>query len=498
MDVVLAGLLDAFNPTTIAFIVIGVAIGNLFGAIPGLNSLIAIAIAVPITYYLSPLAAIAMLMGMDKGGKFGGSVSAILINTPGSPEAAATVFDGYPLARQGKALKALKMALYASVFGETLSGIILVAVAAPLAAVAIMLGPPELTAVIVLAFALISSLVGESPFKGLIMIGLGVFVGTIGNDPVTAEPRLTFGWSALTDGIPFVAMAVGLLALSEIIIQLETRGETASALAGLRGSTRREDRRVSWREFWACRRTLLRSSLIGAACGAAPGIGASVTPFIAYGAAKRASDQPETFGTGRLEGVAAAESADSAVAGANLVPLITLGIPGSATAALMVGAFIIHGVVPGPLMFQQHAQLIYGLFGAVFIGTAINFVIGQFGMRLFAAAVSVPRSVLFPIVALLILAGTYLAARSLFAVGVVIAFGIFGYVIRKLDFPYVNFVIGFILGKELETNLRATLILSDNNPLILIERPIASALLVVAGLIFWRFGFARRRRPAAT
>ena len=473
-------------------------IGIVVGAIPGLNSVMAIAIAIPITFYMSPLPAIAFLVGVNKGGTYGGSISAILLNTPGSPEAAATAFDGYPLTQQGKAQKALKMALYSSVFGDTFSDIVLIMVAAPIALIALRMGPPEMTAVLLFAFTMIAGLVGRSLYKGLIAAALGIVVSSIGLDPITATPRLTFGFIQLQDGIPLLTMAIGLLALSEVIVQLEQRGKsTTNAMAALK-SGNKEDRALSWQEFRSCMRTLLRSSIIGTGCGAMPGIGASVTPFLGYGAARRASKNPDAFGKGAIEGIAASEAANSAVVGANLIPLLTLGIPGSATAALLISAFLIHGMVPGPTMFEQHGRLIYGLFGAMLIANFCTLIIGSFGLRVFAAVRNLPRHVIFPVVVILCLSGAYLADNSLFSVFLAIVFAVLGYIMRKLEFPYVTFIIGFILGPLFENTLSQSLIMSGNDPLIFFTRPIALGFVLLSLFSLWRFMARPAQRPTAT
>ena len=300
------GLTDVFTVRTLGFVVLGVAIGIVVGAIPGLNSLMAIAIAIPITFYMDSLPAIAFLVGVSKGGTYGGSIAAVLLNTPGSPEAAATAFDGYPLAQQGKPQKALKLALYGSVFGDTFSDIVLILVAAPLATVALLMGPVEITAILLLALSLISGLVGRSVIKGVIAAALGLIVGSVGLDPETATSRLTFGLVELQEGVPLVVMAIGLLALAEIFLQMERGGGTMAQTSVLlvRGQTR-ADRIVTLAEFKQCFRTAIRSSVIGTIGGALPGIGASALPFVSYGAAQRASKDPDSFGKGNIEGIVA-------------------------------------------------------------------------------------------------------------------------------------------------------------------------------------------------
>ena len=479
MHDLIAGIGDALVLSNVVFIALGVLTGIVVGAIPGLNGPMAIALALPVTFYLSPLGGMAYLIGIMKGGTFGGSVSAILLNTPGSPEAAATAYDGYPLAQQGKALKAMKMALYSSVFGDTFSDIVLFVVAAPIAVVSLMMGPPEMAAVLIFSLTIIAGLSGKSLVRGVIAAALGGVVGTIGLDPESALPRLTFGFVDLDDGVSLIPMTIGLLALSEILIQIEAhvlgRSGTAKRLNPFGKDVPREDKIVTWAEWRACFRTVMRSSLIGTGIGALPGVGAVVAGFLGYAAAKRASKTPELFGTGRLEGVAAVEAANSAVSGANLIPLLAIGVPGSLTAAVLIGAFLVHGVQPGPLIFKDHARLIYGIFAAMALGNAFNLIIGQFGLRFFAFVVSFPNRVIYPIVILLCIAGAYATTNNMFEVAIALIFAVVGYFMRKLDFSFATFIIGFALTPQTELYIRQTVILYSDHPLDLFRHhPIAA------------------------
>jgi putative tricarboxylic transport membrane protein len=496
MQHILAGIGDALSLINVLYVAFGVSIGIFVGAIPGLNAPMAIAIAVPLTFTMSPLAAIAFLIGINKGGTYGGSISAILLNTPGSPEATSTAFDGYPLAQKGKGLKALKMALYSSVFGDSLSDIVLFTVAAPLALVALKLGPPELTAVLIFALTIIAGLAGKSMLRGLIAAALGGFLSTVGLDIETAEPRLTFGFIELNDGIPLLPMAIGLLALSEIIIQIERfvlggRSEGA-AIDIFARDVPAEDKTVSLQEFKDCFRTIIRSSLIGTGIGALPGIGAVVAGFLGYGAAKRASKTPDEFGKGKLEGVAAAEAANSAVTGANLIPLLAVGIPGSLSAAILIGAFLIHGVDPGPLIFEEHPRLVYGIFGAMVIANVMNLFIGSVGLRFFAILVRFPNSVIHPVIVVLCIAGSFAIGNAVFSIGIMVTFAIIGYFMRKLDFSFATFIIGFALGDSLEVSFRQTVILFAEHPSQLLTHWIALAFILLTLFSVYRI----LRRPA--
>ncbi len=480
MEPIVAGLLDALSPVTLLFVLGGVVAGVAVGAIPGLNGPMAIALCIPLTYYMSPLAAIGFLVGLNKGAFYGGSISAILLRTPGTPEAAATTWDGYALACQGRGEKALRMALYASVSGDFLSTMALIVVAAPLATVALYMGPPEMFALICLALTIIAGIGTGSLLRGLVAAGLGLLVGTVGTEPVTALPRLTFDVYQLDRGLSLIPVAIGMLAFSEILIQLERRvrrgGGQQSAVSF---SAEPEARYVSWGEYRDSLRTILRSTAIGVGVGAMPGLGAPVASFVGYDQARKRSSKPEEFGSGRLEGVAASEAANSAVVGGSLIPLFVLGIPGNLAVAVLMGAFMIHGMMPGPLLFEQNAQLMYGIFGSLIVASFLLLIVGRLGLKLFCKAVQVPAAVLYPIVIFTCLMGSYLTESSTFDVKVMLFFGFLGYLMRKADFSYVAFLIGFILVPEWERALQQVVIASQYNPYLFLTRPVAVMLMLL-------------------
>jgi len=497
MDVVLSGLATALTFANLALVAFGVFVGIVVGAIPGLNGPMAIAIAIPLTFTLSPVAAISFLVGINKGANFGGAISAILMNVPGAAEAIATTFDGYPLARKGKPLKALKMALYASVVGDSFSDLVLILVAAPFALLALTMGPAELTALMLFALTFIAAVVGKSMMKGLVAGSLGIFASTIGLDPEASTPRMTFDVLDLEEGIPLLAMVIGMLALSEIMIQIEAhvRARATGERAGVDAfnkSTPHEDRIVTGAEFKASFRTMMRSAVIGTVIGAIPGLGSTPAGFLGYGAAKRASKHPEEFGKGALDGVAGAEAANSATVGANLIPTLALGIPGNISAAILISALIIHGLTPGPLIFEQHGAVLYGLFGAMLVANLFNLVIGQAGLRLFAWVLSLPNQYIHPVIVLLCFSGAYLITQSMFAVGLMVGFAILDYLMRKFDYSIVAFIIAFILGPLFEDVLRQTLVLFEDNPMTLFDRPIAIGLIVLTAYSIWRLGFGHK------
>ena len=320
LTTVFAGLSDAFTITTILYVLLGVLIGQFVGAIPGIGPVMAMAIAIPFSFVLSPLAAIGLLIGINKGGLVGGAIPAVLMNTPGTPDAAATAQDGYPLSQKGKPLKAMKMALYASVTGDIFADILLITIAAPLSIIALQMGPVEVLGLMIGAFAVISGLIGDSIIKGIVSAILGLLVATVGSDPQHFTPRFVFQWFELYDGLPLASVAIGMLAISEIFKKLSKRFETSQSVIRIPRNQAREDRSISLKEYWSNRFVFLRGAVIGSLIGIIPGVGSTAAAYLSYGLTKKASKEPETFGQGNIQGIAAAESANSAVTGASMIP----------------------------------------------------------------------------------------------------------------------------------------------------------------------------------
>ncbi|MDO6729056.1 tripartite tricarboxylate transporter permease [Marinovum sp. 2_MG-2023] len=491
---ILAGFADAFTLTNIFFVICGVALGQFVGAVPGIGPVMAMAIAIPFTFSLTPLAGIAFLVGVSKGGLVGGALPAILINTPGTPDAAATALDGYPLAKQGKPLKATKMALFSSVTGDTFSDIVLITVSAPLAVLALRMGPVEVLALMIMTFAVLSALMGDSVAKGLIAAGFGFFCATVGSDPEHFTPRMIFGMFDIYDGLPLVSVAIGALAISEIMRRLsEIRGEMRPAVE-IQDTGNPDDTRVTWVEYWGSRFVILRGAVIGTILGALPGIGSTAAAFMSYAATKSTSKDPESFGKGNIHGIAAAESANSAVAGANLIPLLTLGIPGSVAASLIISAFMIHGIQPGPLLFQDQGQLIYGLFGAMLMANFTNLWLGQLGLRLWVKVISAPESIIFASAILLSIVGVALSTSGLFGVGVMLVFALIGYLMTSFGYSIVIFIIAFFLGPRFEISLSQSLSLMSGDLTQIYRYPIAVALLAGAVVfLVWFFATKTKR-----
>lgn len=482
MSDLLLGFGDALTPVTVLFVFLGVLLGYVIGVLPGLNRPAALAIAIPLSYYMTPLSAVAFLIGIAKASGAGGATTAVLINVPGEPNAAVTCLDGYPLARKGKARQALQAALYGSVIGDVVGTIALILLARPLATFALKIGPVEMTALMLLALTFIAALSGSSLLRGLAAGLFGMLVATIGLDIESGTPRLTFDQVELLDGVPLLAITVGMLALSEMVIQAEEffaqRGEAAAAPV----RTDASDDRFGWRELRYILPTILRSSVIGTLIGIIPGLGPSVASFASYGFAKRFARPGERYGEGELKGVAAAETADNAVVPASFIPLFALGLPGSVSAAILIAALTIHGVIPGPRLFEEHGRLIYGIYGTMIVAALLMLVVGRVGLVAFAQLTRVPATVIIPTVTMLCVVGAYLEAHSLFAVWVMIGFAALGYLMHRFDYSRVTFLIGFVIGPQFELSLRQTLIVTDRDPAALLTHPIALAILAVAVL----------------
>ena len=488
MDYILKGFVDVLNPGTILWVAIGVTIGYLVGALPGLGKATGVAVSIPLTFYLSPVAALGMLIGIAKGSAAGSAVSAILLNTPGEPASAPTALDGYPLARQGKAQKALKMGLYASVAGDFLSTLVLIGLAAPLASYALLIGPVELCAILLFSLTFIGGLSGKSLTKGLIAAAFGVFFATVGIETETFVPRMTFGFLELEDGIKLVPMAIGMLAVAEMIAQAGNIKIIDAEFEQIKDGTAREDRVILRSEWRRCIPVILRGTLIGSIVGILPGLGASVGSFLSYATARKLSKTPEKFGTGMIEGIAAAESADNAVVPSSLVPLFALGIPGSVIAAILIAAFILHGLTPGPLMFKQQPRLVADVYAAMICASLIMLIIGSAGQRLFAIVIRVPLRLIIPGVLLLCSIGSYMETSSVFSVYVMLAFTALGLLARKLDFSFVTFLIGFVIGPNLELTFRQSIQLLNHDATNLVKHPIAVAFILLTVATVWWVG----------
>ncbi|MDT8377908.1 MAG: tripartite tricarboxylate transporter permease [Desulfotignum sp.] len=494
VGIILSGFADALTLYNLGFVFFGVVLGQLVGAIPGIGPVTAMAIAIPFTFTLDTLPAIAFLVGINKGGLIGGAVPAILINTPGTPDAAATTLDGYPMTLKGKPEKALKMALYSSITGDAFSDVVLITVAPIIAVFALKMGPIEILALMIFAFSIIAALVGDSLPKGIAAAALGLFFATVGLDPEKSTPRFIFGHFELYEGLPLVSVALGMLAMAEILRRLSMIHGNSGAAVKISKNQKKADRRISWVEYWACRYTMLRGALMGTVFGAIPGLDSSAAAFMNYATVKQTSKDPDSFGKGNIHGVAATESANSSVSGANYIPMLTLGIPGNIAAALIITALMIHGIQPGPLLFQEQGQLIYSLFGAFLMANVVNLFTGLLGLRLWAKLIAAPESFVFSTALLLCIVGVYISTGGLFGVWVMFFFAALGYFMQAFGYSVIVFIIAFFLGERFELSLSQTLNLIDGNFWILLTRPVAVILFVMAIVTAYWFGIRPIRK----
>ena len=436
---------------------LGVILGAIIGAIPGLTITMAIGILLPFTLFFDPLAGIVLLLGITKGGLFGGSISAILLNVPGSPAAACTMIDGYPLARKGRAGEALDTALWASFIGDLLSVIALILLAGMLARFGLQFGPVELLALITFSLTIIAAVSHTGLLKGIMGGALGLFAGTVGLDLIYGAERFTFGQPSLFDGIAFLPLLVGLFALPDIMLyyfapRRERHVDEAKATA--------QTGRLSPASLRMLMPTILKGSGIGIVLGAIPGIGATPSSFASYALAKRTAPDRKDFGKGALSGVAAAESANSGTGASTLIPLLALGVPGDVITAMLMGAFFFHGLAPGPALFQNNISFVYALYISLLVSSGIIFIVGRFGIPVIRRIVDVPRAIIFPMVIVLTVIGSYAISNSIFDVWVMLVSGFVGLVFRTLRVSDAAFLIGFVLSPLLEDNLQRVLIMA--------------------------------------
>lgn len=466
MSQVLDGLTLFLTFENVIAIVIGMAFGMIIGAIPGLSSSMGIALALPFTYGMEPIAAILLVVGIYKGGMFAGSISAILIKTPGTPGNICTLLDGWPMAQKGQSRKALDMALYSSVVADVASNLALITFAAAIASLALRFGPAEYFWLMAFSLTIVTSVSGDSLARGLVSAILGLLLATVGLDLVYGDPRFTFGSMALTGGIGFVPLLIGLFAIPEVIdYYLRPR------LPQAKGSRTGEP--LTFPEFRRSLPTIFRSSAIGVAIGAVPGVGSTAASFLSYSLARNRSKNPENFGKGEPDGVAAAEAGNNAVAGATLIPLLSLGIPGDVVTAVMIGAFLIHGIQIGPNLFQSQGDLVYGIFFGIMLSSIAMLFLGMLTLRMFARISDVPRQILIPGLLLFCVLGTYAIQNSMFDIVVMFFAGLLGWLMLRLDFPVPPFLIAFVLGAGLEDNLRRTILISHGDYMVFLASPIS-------------------------
>ncbi len=476
LTLLLDGFATALQPVNLLFALFGCLLGTLIGVLPGIGPSAGTAILIPVTFVLEPTPAIIMLAAIYYGAMYGGTITSVLINTPGEAASAVTCLDGYQMARNGRAGAALAIAAIGSFVGGTVAVAALVVVALPLSNLALQFGPPEFFALMAIGLAMVTGLAGRSMIRALLSAVIGLFIAMIGIDPVQGAPRFTYGVTQLLGGLNIVPVVMGLFGISEILLNVESPARQVfdtkiSTLVPTRDDLRRSIGAI------------LRGTGIGLFLGLVPGIGTMVPTFISYVAEKRVSKTPERFGTGMIEGVAGPETANNAYANAAMIPLFTLGIPASPTLAILMGAFMMNGLVPGPLLFSQHAGFVWAVIASLVVGNIILLILNLPLIPMWVAVLKIPYSILFALILGFAVVGAYSVDSSVFGVGVMLAFGLLGYVFKKLDIPLAPFALTLILGPMMEKALRQSLEMSGGDLHVFVTRPLTAILLLLAVVV---------------
>lgn len=484
-------ILHVLEPEILAVIALGTLGGIVIGALPGLTATMGVALLIPMTFGMEPVEGLSMLIGIYVGGIYGGCVSSILIKTPGTPASAATVLDGYPMAQKGEAGRALGMATIASAVGGLVSAVALAFLAPQLADIALRFGPAEYFALALFGLTIIASLSGDL-LKGAIAGMLGVLISCVGADPITGASRYTFGITGFAAGFAFTPALIGLFAVSEVFVQLENIFEDRVKTMKVSGIW------PSWADLRESGNALVRGSLIGTIIGIVPGVGSGTASWISYNEARRVSKTPEKFGTGYAPGIAATESANNAVCGGALVPLLALGLPGDVVTAVLMGGLMIQGLAPGPLLFQEHPEVVVGLFTSNFIANIFMFIFGMAGIAYFSKILLVPKKILTIAIALFCFIGSYAINLNVVDLYTMLGFGVLGYAMQKFGFSQAALCIALILGPMAEANLRLGLLNVGNDVVKFCSGPITLVFLVLTPLsLAWPIWQERRAKHKA-
>ena len=475
----LQGFAVAFTPSSLGMCFLGVLLGTVVGVLPGLGPAATIAMLLPLTFKLEPTGAMIMLAGIYYGAKYGGSTTAILLNVPGESASVVTCLDGYKMARNGRAGAALGIAAIASFVAGTFGVVALMLVAPPLARWSLAFSSPEYFALMALGLSMVALLAGDSLVKALLAMFVGLWIASMGTDIFSAVSRFTFGQQDLLGGIDFVVVAIGIFAIGEVLANMAS-SESNTVLPLEKGW---RNLLPSWSDIKACRFAFVNGSVLGFVIGILPGAGSTIASFMSYGIEKAVSKHPERFGQGAVEGVAAPEGANNAETGGALVPLLTLGIPGSSTTAILLAALVLWGFRPGPLFIEESPTLFWGLVASMYIGNVMLLVLNMPLVPLFAQLLKLPAYAMYPLILGVSIIGVYSASSSIFDLALLCGFGLLGYVMRKLDFPTGPLVLGLVLGDNMEKALRQALMMSHGELSILWSRPISAVLLLIAAFL---------------
>ena len=488
------GAAQVLSFTTLVMMFFGAIAGIIAAAIPGFTVTMAIVLTLPLTFSMDPLQGISVMLSVYVGGYTGGLISAALLGIPGTPSSVATTFDAFPMARNGEPGRALSLGVWASFFGTLISTAVLIVAAPPLATFAVRLGPWEYFSLIVFALTIVASLVGDSLQRGLIAALIGLAIATIGTDPMMGRPRFDMGLELLAAGLPFLVVLIGIFAISQLASEVEDARAIKTGEKLVSGTIEFKTWAVM-REVLMRPVNLIRSSLIGVGIGALPGAGGSIANLVAYDQAKRSSKDPDSFGTGTADGVVASEAGNSATAGGGLIPLISLGIPGSAVDAILMASLMVHGISVGPRLIMDNADLVYGMFLAMAVSSLMMLVICVLSMRLFLRVAEVPKWVVVPVVMVCCVVGSFALNNRVTDLYLLAAVGLLGYGLKALDYPLAPLVLGVILGPIAETNLRRAL-MTENDWSLFVTRPVSLIFLIAAvASVAWAVrGILRRRK----
>jgi putative tricarboxylic transport membrane protein len=501
-DLLMTGFDALLHPSRMAFMLLGVVLGLLVGVIPGVGGTTGVAILLPITVFLEPISALVMLAGIYWGSMYGGLITSILFAVPGNPWSVAVMFDGRPLAKQGRAGFAMATGFWVSFFGALIASVLFTFFAVPFAEMALRFGPPEMFAVLMIAFGTFVGL-GGAPAKALIMIAAGFLLSTVGLDVVTGAPRLTFGSISLLQGFHFVPITIGLFGLGEVLnnaaerYKVQIEEVTRAAKIGLHDIT--AGARSVFSNFWLA----TGSAVLGFVTGILPGAGATPASFMAYGIAQKFSRHPERFGKGAIEGVIAPEAANNAAGTGSILPMLVLGIPGSPTAAILMAGVFMWGFIPGPRLFVEQPEFVWSFIASLYTANFAAVIICLTATPILALMLRTPYAIMAPVIVVLCIVGAFAIQNSLLDVWLVLIFGVIGFVLRRLDYPLAPLVVSLVLGFSTEQALRQSLIMSDGSLMIFFERPVSSPIMIVAVLLFLLpvfkliFDRARARRAAA-
>ncbi len=483
MQLIGTGFATVLTPTGIFLMFIGVAVGIVFGALPGLSATMAIALFLPVTYAMASSDAMTLLMALFIGAISGGLISAILLHIPGTPSSVATCFDGHPMVKKGQAAKALGVGVVFSFLGTVFSTILLMFIAPQIARVAINFGSYEFFSIAIFSLTMIATLSSGNMIKGVLAGVIGFMFSTVGTDSIEGSARFTFGMTDLKSGFDMLAVMVGLFAVGEIIAAAQTSRHSKEELMAQPSMKGIKGFGFTMKEFFGQGINAIRSALIGMGIGILPGIGGGTSNVLAYTVAKNYDKHPEEFGTGRIDGLVASETANNATIGGAMVPLLTLGIPGDTTTAMLLGALTLHGLTPGPLLFQNQAEIVYGIFAAMLLCSVIMLFMEFFGLRVFVKLLSIPKYILLPCVFVLCVIGAYALKNNMSQVYACLIFGAIGFAFKKFDVPTTPFILGFILGPLAEVNYRRGMIRTKGDFLPFLTSPISAVFLAIAVLV---------------